>query len=393
MKKILTTLIVSSLLLITACSSPKQRDSQSVLDSPESHIIMGMKLFDQEKYGKAKAEFEDAIKIKWNEKEKAGAYAGLALCYGVEGKKEKAIDNAEKALDLNDELPLNHTSFGRVLYLLNKGKDGDWLEDAVDHFNDAVELATKQRDDESLAAAYYYRGIAQKGGFDFMNAKISFSKVVELKNHYATEANKEWEIVQMIERAKPGTRVGKKVAVMEKVGRGEIAVLFVEEMKINEVLAKKEKKQYNNDFNAPKDPMKFEADKMVKADAVLDIDKSWAKAWIEKVLEKGVMEVGPNHKFNPDAKITRAEFAQMLLRVLVIISNDESLYTKHFGETNSIFPDVRTDHYAYNAIAVCATRGIMKAEMNGEFGISKTVSGAEALLIIRNLQNSLRLTF
>ncbi|PID30970.1 MAG: hypothetical protein CR982_00470 [Candidatus Cloacimonadota bacterium] len=393
MKKIFSLLIVFTLLFITACSSPKTRDSKSVLDSPESHIIMGMKLFNQEKYEKAKLEFEDAIKIKWKEKEKAGAYAGLALYYGVKGKKEKAIDNAEKAIDLNDKLPLNYTCFGRTLYLLNKGKEGDWLEDAVEHFNDAIELAKEQRDDKSLAEAYYFRGIAQKGGFDFTNAKLSFSKVVELKNHYATEANKQWEIVQMIERAKPGTRVGKKVAVMDKVGRGEIAVLFVEEMKINDVLDKKEKKKYNNSFNAPKDPMKFEADKIVKADVVTDIDKNWAKSWIEQVIENGVMEVSPDHKFNPDSKITRAEFATMLLRVLAIISNDESLYTKYFGESNSMFPDVRTDHYAYNAIAVCATRGIMKAEMDGRFGISNPVSGAEALLTIRNLQNALRLTF
>lgn len=391
MKKILSVVLVSMLLIVTSCSSPKMRDSKSVLDSPESHIIMGMKLFNEERYAEAKSEFNDAIKIKWDEKEKAGAYAGLGLCYAVDGKKDKAVDNCEKALDLNDKLPLNHTSFGRALYLLNKGKSGDWLEDAVDHFNEAIELSTEQRDNKALAEAYYFKGVAQKGGYDFTGAKISFSKVVELKDHYAKEANKEWEIVQMIERAKPGTRVGKKIAVMDKIGRGEIAVLFVEELKITEVLEQREKKEYNTDFSAPKDPMKYEAEKA--AETIKDIESSWAKSWIKQVVKKGVMEVGPNHKFNPDAKITRAEFAQMLLRVLVIISNDESLYTKHFGETNSMFPDVRTDHYAYNAIAVCATRGIMKAEMNGEFGIAKTVSGAEALLTIRALQNSLRLTF
>ncbi|MBN1967807.1 MAG: S-layer homology domain-containing protein [Candidatus Delongbacteria bacterium] len=394
MNKITALFFVGLMLFFASCSKPETRKSQSVLDSPENHISMGMKMFDSGDYEKAKFEFDDAIKIKANDKEHAGAYAGLGMYFAIKGDEEKAEKNAKKAIELNDKLPLGYISFGRTIGYLNAGKDSeDWLDDAIVKFDRAIKLADEQRDIKAQSKAYYFKGIVAKQGYAFGRAKDAFTKVIELNSEYQTEANKEWEKVQMIERAKPGTKAGKKVALMDEIGRGEIAVLFVEELKINEVLAKKEKKEYDTGYKAPTDPMKYEADKLVKADAVTDIDNSWAKSWINQVIENGVMEVGPDHKFNPNEKITRAEFAQMLLRVLVIISNDESLYTKYFGEESSMFPDVRTDHFAYNAIAVCATRGIMKAEMNGEFGIAKKVSGAEALLTIRELQNSLRLTF
>ena len=230
--------------------------------------------------------------------------------------------------------------------------------------------------------------------YRFGEAKTAFAECVKLKlDPYAEKSDKQWEIVQMIERAKPGTKVGAKVALMEKVGRAEIAVLFIEELKINMILDKKEKKTYETGYVAPKDPMKYEADKLVKAESYSDAKDHWAASWIKDVMDKGIMEAMPDHTFQPDHKVTRAEYAQMLLRVLVLISNDESLYTKHFGEESSMFPDIRTDHFAYNALALCATRGILKAEMNGEIGYNKTVSGAEALLIIRQFQHALTMTF
>ena len=49
---------------------------------------------------------------------------------------------------------------------------------------------------------------------------------------------------------------------------------------------------------------------------------------------------------------------------------------------------------AYNAIAVSVERGIMSADrITGRFRPDETVSGAEALLMIRELQNAVRMEF
>ena len=82
-----------------------------------------------------------------------------------------------------------------------------------------------------------------------------------------------------------------------------------------------------------------------------------------------------------------------LQNVLIAVTGDNSLATKYIGSV-SRFPDVNPSHYAYNAICLVVDRGIMKADtIDGAFGMTEPVSGADALLIIRELQNALRMTF
>ena len=53
-----------------------------------------------------------------------------------------------------------------------------------------------------------------------------------------------------------------------------------------------------------------------------------------------------------------------------------------------------SSHPAYNAMALCSERGIMQSDvMTGKFNPAGNIDGADALLIIRTLQNSLRMTF
>jgi len=81
-------------------------------------------------------------------------------------------------------------------------------------------------------------------------------------------------------------------------------------------------------------------------------------------------------------------------RILTIVTGDTGLEMRYFGETPSRFQDVPSSHPAYNAMALCAERGIMQANMmTGKFEPGKPVSGADALLSIRSFQNALRITF
>jgi hypothetical protein len=79
--------------------------------------------------------------------------------------------------------------------------------------------------------------------------------------------------------------------------------------------------------------------------------------------------------------------------IILMITSKSSLATKYLGEP-SRFSDVRSDHYAYNAIALNTDRGIMAADkISGAFRPTDSVSGADALVIIRELQNALRMEF
>jgi predicted Zn finger-like uncharacterized protein len=60
--------------------------------------------------------------------------------------------------------------------------------------------------------------------------------------------------------------------------------------------------------------------------------------------------------------------------------------------SKSPFPDLRNNLPYFNAVMVVTSRGIMQAKdlTTGDFAPMGTVSGADALLIIRNLKDELR---
>jgi hypothetical protein len=113
-----------------------------------------------------------------------------------------------------------------------------------------------------------------------------------------------------------------------------------------------------------------------------------------EVLKLGVFEVDPSGNFSPDQTVVRVDYAMAVQRILVTATRDAALETRYFGESPSRFADVPSSHFAYNAMALCAERGIMKADlMTGRFDPAGRVTGADALLIVREIQSSLRLTF
>ena len=102
------------------------------------------------------------------------------------------------------------------------------------------------------------------------------------------------------------------------------------------------------------------------------------------------LEPGPTHTFEPDKLISKGEFALMLEDILIKVSGDEKLATKYIGAT-SPFPDVRNDHYAFSAIMTATSRGFLEADKaTGVFNPLAPVSGADALLAIREFKNQLK---
>jgi len=374
---------------------PKPIKEESVLDTPENHFSRGMVEFDRGNLDKAMAEFDRAKALN---PEYAEAYSGMALVYAKKAQQtkdskmseelfSKAYDFADKGIDKNDQSIDVHIIKGRVITMERKGDD--WVKKAVKSFEKATKINPKSD------KAWYYMGITYKEGFEFGEAVNAFRKVVELKGQYAEDANKEWELVQKIERAKPGTKVGAKVALIQEIDRADLSVLLMEELKLAELIEKKRPKVYDTSFKAPDDPSKMEATKVVGMEAATDVSAHWAASWVNDIIKLNVggLEAFPDHTFKPDEPITRANYAKVMESIMIMVTGDESLATKFIGEASQ-FPDVRSSHYAYNAITLMVNRGIMKADkFSGEFRLNEHMSGADALLAIRDFQNALRITF
>jgi hypothetical protein len=209
-----------------------------------------------------------------------------------------------------------------------------------------------------------------------------------MKGEYSAKADKMWQMSQKIVRAMPGTLVGKKIALYEEITRADLAVLLAEELKISTLI--KRQTTPSSGFQTPEE--------MSAANAATggpsDSKGHWAEVWINELSQYGILEGAPGQPFYPDEPINRAEYCMAIQRLLTIVTGDADLETRYFGENPSRFQDVPSSHPAYNAMALCAERGFMQADMiTGRFGPGESVAGADALLSIRSFQNALRITF
>lgn len=368
---------LTALFSLQGCA-PKVRPSESVLDTPEHHVQSGMKLLGLGKYDNAIREFELAKEL---DPKFSGAYIGSGLVFGNRGDFKHGIEDMKKAIGLakTKEEKVN-ANIGLIrLYLLGKeSAHKDWLTKAKGAYEAAVTFLPES------SAAHYYMGEAYKEALNFEKASRLFKKVLEINAGYVVEANDAWKLIQKIQRAGPGTTIARKIALVDQITRADIAALFIQELKIDEIFARK--KEFDTRFKAPE--KEFVAERVVKTPAALDIADHVLRTDIEAVIELGIKGIEPyaNHTFKPDQKIARAEYAMMIEDILIRVTGDKKLATKFIGSP-SPFPDLRNDLPYYNAVMVSTTRGIMETKdlTTGEFDPMGSVSGADALLIIRKL--------
>ncbi|HYB22084.1 MAG TPA: S-layer homology domain-containing protein [Thermodesulfobacteriota bacterium] len=369
--------------MVSSCAAPP-RKPEAALDTPEHHVFSGNKLMDKGDYIGAQREFVLAMQL---DKKYSPAYVGLGLAFAYEKDFEKAHENIKKGKSLAEKKEDKVNACVGMIRLYSLERKEKWLDKAEDEFEEAVKI------DPKSSAAYFYMGKAYKYGYNFDKAGERFKKVLDLNDKFLVEADNEWKVVQKVQRAAPGSMIGKKIALIEEISRADVAALFIQELLLEKLYEKRTPKQFDTSYQAPASAQKFEADKIVKAEPATDIQSHVLRIDIETVLRLGVrgLEPSPDHKFFPDQKINRAAYAMMIEDILIKVSGDEKLATKFIG-SKSPFPDLRSDLPYFNAVMVVTSRGVMEAKdlTTGEFAPQDTVSGADALLIIRKLKDELR---
>ncbi|MCH8023652.1 MAG: S-layer homology domain-containing protein [Candidatus Marinimicrobia bacterium] len=374
-RMILPLSLVFSLALI-GCAP--QATSQSDLDTPEYHYRLGVRNLDSGDYQTASGAFRRSVNL---DRKFALGWSGLGLAQASLGNFEEGERSVDKGVSLDGKDPLTHVYRARF-WIVNRGARG-WFDKAEKSLEKSLKL------DPGNEAAEFYLGEANFFAMDFDQAARQFGKVVALNGDYSERADKRWAVAQKVVRARPGTDAGRKIALKSEISRADLAVLFAEELKLTKIVER---------TAAPAGPAVFQAPGAVAAAGQTavpaDVAGSWAETWIMEVLKLGVFEVDPSGNFAPGAMVTRVDYAMAVLRILAIATKDSGLDTRYLGESPSRFSDVPSSHFAYSAMALCAERGIMKADlMTGRFNPAEPVGGADALLIIREIQNSLRITF
>jgi tetratricopeptide (TPR) repeat protein len=391
-KKLWVLMTLMACLLLISCG-PKARVPASRLDTPDHHFATGMKLLDQEKFGDAQRSFELALEL---EPRYAKAQAGIGLAKACQADYKggfAALDRAWKYAGTPEERLFIHIGYIRIntlshAYCMEVGTvckrvDKDWMDLSRGEFEKAIRI------DPASAAAHYHMGLCYKTALDVAQASQMFSRVLELRKDYISEADRQFKLMQKIQRAMPGSITGKQIAFVEKITRADAAALFMEELKIDTLYKKRTPKTFDTSF---KDPEKA-AMKPKTAALPKDIAGHPLKADIEGIIEIGVrgLETYPDGLFRPNDLIERAAYAMMIEDILIKVSGDNALATRFIGST-SPFPDLRSDLPYFNAVMVVTTRQIMGAQniTTGEFVPMGPVGGADALLIIRKIREELK---
>jgi len=337
--------VLGVVLILSGCAGvkevKKQQVSKNPLATPEQLTQQGMEQLKEGKVDLAINTFNQVISQ--NQKYQP-AYVGLAEAYLKKKDYKKARHFASRAIYLNENDPKAYFVSGKVA--MEEGKYG-W---AIRRFDDAISL------DKNFAEAYFYKGKVYELTGKKEKAEIFYKKALEVNpNYYDAEVC--WKRLQEEKRAKADKRY-EKISISPSLTRAELAVIITKE--INVKSGKKSLK-------------------------ILDIKDHWAKKKIEEVTNLGIMEVYPDRTFKPEKKITRAEFALLIQKILLKFTDEKDIATKFTG-IPSPFSDLPSNHYAFNAVMIVTTRGILPAHLDGKFGPSEPVSGTDAILALRKLK-------
>jgi len=109
----------------------------------------------------------------------------------------------------------------------------------------------------------------------------------------------------------------------------------------------------------------------------LDIGASWAREQVARLLALDIMDVYPNHTFQPGAVVRRADLARAAARVL-----DRLGWPRAAGPAPT---DMSPSHLDYEAVSRVLGAGLMDLAPAGAFEPWRPVSGPEAIEVVDGL--------
>jgi tetratricopeptide (TPR) repeat protein len=130
----------------------------------------------------------------------------------------------------------------------------------------------------------------------------------------------------------------------------------------------------------------LEASGQDEAVLITDTRAHWAYQWILVVAESGIMEVFPNHTFQPENIVDRGGLAQVVSQVLTLIASRDPVSGAKWQAVREQFADINSQHLQYRAASMAVAAGVLSVLEGNRFGLTNTVTGLEALAAVEQLE-------
>ena len=350
-----------------ACG-PKPAARESVLDTPQAAYDRGQRALAASDIVSAQTEFIRAQRL---DPKFAPADEGLGLVRLAQGNRIEAKKLLEMAKTKDKTYAPAWIGMGRVYDADKK------FEDALGEFREALKRDTGRR---WAKTTQYYTGQTYEHQGNFALAQEAYAAALALDPGYA-QADQAWKRLNETQRTMAGASPEyQTIARAAAVTRAELAALLVNELPLDRIFQKRDDRR-ETPFQAP-----GATRQSGQPNQIPDTQTSWAKAYVDRTVAVGAMELYPDGQFKPTETITRVELAQVVQNILIATFHDPKLATAYIGNTSTL-SDVPRSHFAFNAVTLAVSRGIMAPKADGTFGLADTVSGTEALQAIRSLKN------
>ncbi|HKV98190.1 MAG TPA: tetratricopeptide repeat protein [Vicinamibacterales bacterium] len=117
-----------------------------------------------------------------------------------------------------------------------------------------------------------------------------------------------------------------------------------------------------------------------------DVRGHWAEPWILPVTQAGVMDVYPNHTFQPGSTVLRSDLARVVSQLLTIIGAQRTTDLAKWRAARPVFPDLPASNVYYGSAALAVSAGVMTPLEDNKFSPRTPATGEAVTAAVARLQ-------
>lgn len=263
------------------------------------------------------------------------------------------LPDAEEALDAALALQPQNTMVLRELALVEVKRGA--LDDAEAHVRRAAQLEPNEAEGQVALAEV----LEARKKYREASAAYTRAAAIEPKPEWSQQAT---ALAQQADLAALPPEFS-NLAAMASVTRAYVAALVA--VRLRSVIDA-----------APKRP----------AAVTTDMRTHWAAPFVTPVTRAGVMDVYPNHTFQPSSVVRRLELAQVIARLVALAGARRSAELTRWQAARPRLADVPATNVSYRAAALSVASGAMSTDGDDRFHPTRPVSGSELDAAISRLQ-------